>query len=240
MDGPPLRATGGKTSLNSPPASPVGSSLAGSALVSLTSLETAVPPDPPVSAGSTEKAEEEAERTAGSPYDDNLGPDGYFLEEDHQKKARQQETNNKIRGLLSSFKSSYSRPASPALRVGFSPSHSEVEGGEREQENASQASTQAPAEEFLSLPPHPSKGRPTDEKGRVAASFFRGDSDTGKDQEATREGEDKPPWFPGKQEGWHTLDFFHRLHEECFEFLRWIQPTEEDQDKRAQVSKTGG
>ncbi|PHJ16851.1 dna-directed dna polymerase [Cystoisospora suis] len=226
------RVSCGKTNLNPPAASPHDSLSGATAVVSSLSLETTVSTDHR-SVGSTEGGDA-GDKNVALVHDISLGPDGYFLADDEQRNTRQQTTNNRIRSLLNSFKSSYSGPASPPLGIDGNLSRGEVAGGERDEGVVSEACIRAPAEEFMSFV-NPSEDTELDRKEHL--QFFPGPRSrpTEGDQPRNTKDEGKPPWLEGKQEGWHTLDFFHRLHEECFEFLRGIEPFEDEEDQRVAV-----
>lgn len=228
------RVSRGKTNSNSPAESPDDPSSAATGLVSSLSLGTPVSTDDR-SFGSTEEGDEET-KNAVLVRDCSLGPDAYFLADDEQRNTRQQATNNRIRSLLNSFKSSNSSPASPPLGMDGNLSRSGGAGGEGDEGDVFQACIPAPAEEFMSFG-NPSEDTGLDRKEHLQVSPGARSSVSEVDQSRNTKGAGKPPWLAGKQEGWHTLDFFHRLHEECFEFLRGIEPFDDDEDHRVEVSK---
>ncbi|CBZ51679.1 conserved hypothetical protein [Neospora caninum Liverpool] len=221
----------------------------------------------------------ERESQAGVAHEETLGADGYFVEEDLEKAQKQLVTNNKIRGLLQSFRSSTTRQrkgvsssSSPCFFDDYP--HSEDEASEgASQLGASQLGASSPAvsssrpsgespAQQMSQARRGKRGREEDEDARLqtrqmngvregTASLESGDdmqdeaAAGGRERGPEKKGDpwreserggrtNTPPWLRADRSR-GELDFFHRLHEECVDFIHWIDATEEEQQKRAKV-----
>ncbi|PFH34841.1 DNA-directed DNA polymerase [Besnoitia besnoiti] len=238
---------------------------------------------------------------AGGEETEWLGSDAYFVAEDEEKNQRQLETNTKIRGLLTSFRSSVgargaealpgatqplgsflddfspleahsestaetmaASPDSPSMASSFSPSPfttfslacpalpralgvdtlrrgRDEEASDEETDGREVKRKKSAAEEHAAAPAESDQG---DAAAAAAAVPDSVGEETGTLEppktyaETAAEGGGRlhgPPWTRNDLGNRDHLDFFHRLHEECLDFIHWIDATEDEERKRAKV-----
>ncbi|KEP65401.1 UNVERIFIED_CONTAM: DNA-directed DNA polymerase [Hammondia hammondi] len=250
------------------------SSPASSFSVSPSAAERESPaPSPPVDG--------DRENFVGKRDEEFLGADGYFVEEDLEKTQKQLATNNKIRGLLQSFRSSASRrtTANSASSSASSASSSccffddypraeEDEGEEGSGRRSASPGVSPSGDADAAVPDSCARSRKrgrgggeevddvrqkTRKKGETGglascardAEAWNGEgvreeethaekSERSRKREKSSSRHNGPTWLRADRSR-DKLDFFHRLHEECVDFLEWIDATEEEQRSRAKV-----